>query len=76
MNLFKNTLLIAGLASAASAWSADLMVAPGGSGNIHPTISSAIAAANNGDRILIVLAVYSGNITINKNFMFFSNSAN
>lgn len=76
MNLIKNTLFIAGLATVLTARSADLMVAPGGSGNIHPTISSAIAAANNGDRILIVPAVYSGNITINKNLTLLSNSAN
>ncbi len=54
---------------------ADLLVAPGGSGNVHPSINAAIAAANSGDRILIAPAVYPGHVTINKDLTLLSNSA-
>lgn len=74
MNLLKNTLLLASLATAFSAKPMDRMVAPGGSGNIHPTIISAIDAANSGDRIIIAPGVYPGNITINKSLTLLSNS--
>ena len=50
----------------ANARAADLMVAVGGSGNVHPTISSAITAAAIGDRILIAPGAYTENLNINK----------
>lgn len=74
MNLLKNTLLVASLAIAFAAKPMDRMVAPGGSGNIYPTIISAIEAANSGDRIIIAPGVYPGTITITKSLSLLSNS--
>ena len=52
----------------------DLLVAPCGGGNVHPTITSALQAANPGDRILIEPATYPGDHIITKSVTLLSNS--
>ncbi|HMW97295.1 MAG TPA: hypothetical protein PJ983_08590, partial [Flavobacteriales bacterium] len=54
---------------------ADLLVAPGGGGNMYPTISAAIAAAAPNDRILIAPQVFNEDVTINKALELVSNSS-
>ncbi len=51
----------------------DLLVAIGGSGNVYPTITSALAAAVANDRILVNPGTYNENVTITKNVEVLSN---
>ncbi|MBK8950120.1 MAG: hypothetical protein IPM68_15095 [Flavobacteriales bacterium] len=53
---------------------ANLLVAPGGSGTVYPTINAAIAAAAPNDRIIIAPAVYNESLSINKSLELASNS--
>ncbi len=53
---------------------ADLMVAVGGSGNVHPTLTSALSAANPNDRILVQPGTYNENVTVTKSVEIVSNA--
>lgn len=72
--IMKNTFLLALLLSCFSTRAADLLVAVGGGGAVHPTISSALIAAVDGDRILVVPGIYNENLVITKSLEIVSNS--
>lgn len=69
------TLVLTGLFST-TAFAADLYVRNGGAGGAYSTVSAAITAASNGDRIIIQPKIngtaYVENLTINKSLTFVS----
>lgn len=69
----RNTLFVL-LFSCASANGADLVVAVGGGGGMYATISSALNAAVDGDRILVTPGTYTENIIITRTVEIASNS--
>ncbi len=70
----KKTFLLLAIASTLDAPAADLLVAIGGGGSVHPSITSALAAAVDGDRILVAPGTYNENITIIRSVEIASNS--
>lgn len=72
--MLRTSALALALFSFAEGHTADLMVAVGGSGSIHPTVTSAINAALPNDRIIVAPGTYNESITITKSVEIVSNS--
>lgn len=71
----KTLLSLLTIASSLCASATDLLVAIGGGGGVHPSISSALAAAVDGDRILVAPGVYNESLIITKSLEIQSNSS-
>ncbi len=71
----KNLLLLPLLLSILSARATDLLVAVGGGGSVHPTISAALLAAVDGDRILVAPGIYNESLVITESVEIVSNSS-